>query len=70
MKKIYKCTKCGEILDYKPVRLSPYRYNDPSNQNCKSINYCKYKSYVRYGENIDLCKRCYLIFDRWINNRK
>lgn len=55
MTKIYKCCKCGKILEeYKPIRLVKQQYNLKP-----------YKQYVPV-EHYDFCKRCFAVIDKWI----
>lgn len=59
MKKIFKCCICHEVIEgYKPIRLVK--------QKCKIGLYENYKHICNY----DFCKRCYLIFNKWIEKHK
>ena len=55
--KVYSCTHCGKQLTYKPVRLYKNIYGAG-----------RFKQYYPV-EYYNLCKRCYKIFDIWINQR-
>lgn len=59
MTKRYFCCICGEELkEYKPIRLVKQEYGAG-----------RYKQYYPI-ENYDFCKRCYLVFERWIQKHK
>ena len=58
MRKIYKCCICHETLKEKPIRLVKQEYGFG--------NYNQYAQVDKY----DICKKCYQIFNRWINKHK
>ena len=56
--KIYKCCICHKVLKEKPIRLVKQKYG--------AGRYNQYHPIDRY----DICKNCYVVFDRWINKHK
>lgn len=60
MKKIFRCCICHRVLnDYKPTRLVKQVYDNKK----------PYGSYHN-SENYDFCKKCYKVFNRWIEKHK
>lgn len=58
-KKKYQCCICKKILeDHKPIRLVKQEYGIG--------NYSQYS----YVEKYDFCKKCYGVFNAWINKHK
>ena len=58
MQKVYKCCICHKILDEKPIRIVKQEY---------AVG--RYNQYG-YVDKYDICKKCYISFDRWINKHK
>lgn len=56
--KIYKCCICKKKLKEKPIRLVKQEY--------AVGNYNQYG----YVDKYDICKRCYSVFDKWIDKHK
>lgn len=58
MKKIYSCCICHKVLEDKPIRLTKKEYGIG-----------KYKQYDPV-ENYDFCKKCYKVFENWLEKHK
>ena len=59
--KIYKCYKCGKVLNYsKPIRFVQQEYKDEIGVYKQYYNVKKY----------DFCDRCYSVLKKWLNNSK
>lgn len=57
--KIYKCCICHIVLkDYKPYRLVKQVWDGPYGGRYMNIH------------NYDFCKKCYIVFDRWIRKHE
>lgn len=60
MRKIFRCCICHKVLEnYKPIRLVKMVHD----------NKTPYGAY-HYDNKFDLCKRCYKIFNRWIEKHE
>lgn len=56
-KPTYVCDKCGvKITEYRPKRLALQEYDK------------KYNTHQSF-EKVDLCKRCYFVFDKWLKTK-
>lgn len=58
MRKIYRCCICNKQLKEKPIRLVKQEYG--------AGNYKQYSQVDKY----DICQRCYISFDRWLEKHK
>lgn len=54
--KIYKCYKCGKVLDYKPTRFVKQKYGAGRFNQFYPVKF------------YDLCDRCCEILIRWLDN--
>ena len=60
MKKIFRCCICHKVLeDYKPIRLVKQVHDE-------IVPYGAY----HYEDKYDFCKKCYKIFERWLEKHE
>lgn len=60
MRKTFRCCICHKVLkEYKPIRLVKMVHDNNE----------KYGAY-HHVVNYDFCKRCYRVFNKWIDKHK